>query len=77
MKGLKNHLLNNQSMIKTIDLEMDTNFPCNNCNFISKTEAYLQIDQSTKHEAHKTNNEKTVIYEENGDDSANTDDDED
>ena len=67
----------NQSVIKTIDLERDKFFPCNKCNFESKTEAYLQIHESTKHPANKTSNDKTVSYEENGDDSANTDDEED
>jgi hypothetical protein len=63
----------NQSIIET---DEELNFPCNNCNFISKTEAYLQIHQVAKHQASKTTRDKNVISDENCDDAIETDDDE-
>ena len=63
----------NQSIIET---DEEINFPCNNCNFISKTEAYLQIHQVAKHQAKKTTRDKNVISDENCDDAIETDDDE-
>ena len=71
---MKEQTNENQTMSKT-DLEL--NFPCKNCNFVSKTEDYLKIHQAAKHQAENATSDRTVISDENCDDATDTDDDDD